>query len=87
MMRNRETAGLRKDVPQAIPENGNRNGINMRDLLAHDIGTSGDKATLFDEEGRLLGSVIKNYDVHIFNGNWAEQDAEEWWREIGRAHV
>lgn len=54
----------------------------MRYLLAHDIGTSGDKATLFDEGGRLLGSVIKNYDVHIFNGNWAEQDAEEWWRAV-----
>lgn len=54
----------------------------MRYLIAHDIGTSGDKATLFDEEGRLLGSATKGYEVHIFHGNWAEQDAGDWWDAV-----
>ncbi len=56
----------------------------MRYLIAHDIGTSGDKATLFDEQGSLLGSVTENYDVHIFRGNWAEQDADDWWKAVCR---
>ena len=30
----------------------------MRYLLAHDIGTSGDKATLFAEDGTLIGSIL-----------------------------
>lgn len=54
----------------------------MRYLIAHDIGTSGDKATLFDEQGRLLGSVTENYEVHIFHGNWAEQNADDWWQAV-----
>lgn len=54
----------------------------MRYLIAHDLGTSGDKATLFDEEGKLLESVTETYDVHIFHGNWAEQDAQDWWRAV-----
>lgn len=54
----------------------------MRYLIAHDLGTSGDKATLFDEMGKLLGSVQQNYEVHIFHGNWAEQDSEDWWKAV-----
>lgn len=48
-------------------------------LLAHDLGTSGDKATLFTTEGELVDSKIESYPVHYYNGNWAEQDAEDWW--------
>ena len=32
----------------------------MRYLLAHDIGTSGDKATLFAEDGTLLAASLGN---------------------------
>jgi sugar (pentulose or hexulose) kinase len=30
-------------------------------LLAHDLGTTGDKATLFDEKGALLASAFAPY--------------------------
>ena len=40
-------------------------------LLAHDLGTSGDKATLFTTEGELVDSEIESYPVHYYNGNWA----------------
>ena len=33
-------------------------------LLAHDLGTSGDKATLFTTEGELVDSEIESYPVH-----------------------
>lgn len=51
----------------------------MKYLLAHDLGTSGDKASLFTEEGTLLGSKVAPYQVYYFNRNWAEQDAGDWW--------
>ena len=48
-------------------------------LIAHDLGTSGDKATLFDLDGRLLHSVTHSYPTHFFHGNWAEQNPLDWW--------
>lgn len=54
----------------------------MKYLLAHDIGTSGNKATLFAEDGRLLDSNVYAYETRYFNGNWAEQDAEDWWKAV-----
>ena len=46
-------------------------------LLAHDLGTSGNKSTLYTPEGRLVASVTCSYPTHYFNGNWAEQDPED----------
>ncbi|MDD2956298.1 MAG: FGGY-family carbohydrate kinase [Oscillospiraceae bacterium] len=51
-----------------------------RYLLAHDVGTSADKATLFTQDGVAVRSALAPYPVHYFNGNWAEQDAMDWWR-------
>jgi len=55
----------------------------MKDyLLAHDLGTSGDKATLFTTEGTLVRSVTAPYGTRYFNSNWSEQDPEEWWKAV-----
>lgn len=54
----------------------------MKYILAHDIGTSGNKATLFNEEGKMVSSEVFSYDCHYFNDNWAEQDPEDWWKAI-----
>lgn len=51
-------------------------------LLAHDLGTSGNKATLFTSEGTLVKSCVHSYPTDYFNNNWAEQDADHWWRAI-----
>lgn len=51
-------------------------------ILAHDLGTSGNKASLFTVEGKLMGSQVFAYDVNYFNGTWAEQDAEDWWKAV-----
>jgi xylulokinase len=53
-----------------------------RYLLAHDLGTSGNKATLFSESGQLISSVVASYDTHYFNVNWAEQNPEDWWQAV-----
>jgi len=51
-------------------------------ILAHDLGTSGNKATLFTTDGELVRSVVAPYEARFFNGNWAEQDPEDWWRAV-----
>jgi len=51
-------------------------------LLAHDLGTSGDKATLFTSEGRLVASRTHAYPTSYTNANWAEQNPEDWWQAV-----
>jgi len=51
-------------------------------LLAHDLGTSGNKATLYALDGTLVASTTCPYDTRFFNGNWAEQEPADWWKAI-----
>jgi xylulokinase len=51
-------------------------------ILAHDLGTSGNKATLFSENGKMIGSYVSSYDTNYFNDTWVEQDAEDWWKAV-----
>ena len=54
----------------------------MKYILAHDLGTSGNKATLFSKEGRLLGSTVFSYPTNYFRQTWAEQNPEDWWQAV-----
>lgn len=54
----------------------------MKYIIAHDLGTSGNKATLFSQEGKLIDSCIHTYPVHYFNENFAEQNADDWWDAV-----
>jgi len=52
-------------------------------LLAHDLGTTGNKATLFDaEEGLALASTFEAYPTFYPQPAWAEQDPADWERAI-----
>lgn len=51
-------------------------------LLAHDLGTSGNKATLFTTDGELIRSCVSGYSTRYYNGNWAEQNPEDWWKAV-----
>lgn len=51
-------------------------------ILAHDLGTSGNKATLFRTDGRMVGSCTFPYDVYYDYPLWAEQDADDWWNAV-----
>ena len=53
-----------------------------RYVLAHDLGTTGDKASLYDAEGRLVGSSFAAYDTEYARPRWAEQDPDAWWRAV-----
>lgn len=54
----------------------------MKYLLAHDLGTSGNKATLYSTDGQLVGSSVKAYGLHVTNNNWAEQNPNDWWQAV-----
>jgi xylulokinase len=51
-------------------------------LIAHDLGTSGNKATLFTTDGELVKSTVASYDTHYFNANFVEQDPNDWWKAV-----
>jgi xylulokinase len=51
-------------------------------ILAHDLGTTGNKATLFDTAGRAVASAFEGYETAYPRANWAEQDAADWRRAI-----
>ncbi len=48
-------------------------------ILAHDLGTSGNKASIFSVDGEMIGSRISPYPTHYFNEKWVEQNPEDWW--------
>jgi len=51
-------------------------------ILAHDLGTSGNKATLFSLDGELGASVLYEYDVSYPHDGWVEQDPEDFWKAV-----
>jgi xylulokinase len=51
-------------------------------ILAHDLGTTGNKASLYDAEGNLLGSRLSEYSTVFENTGWAEQNPEDWWQAV-----
>lgn len=51
-------------------------------VLAHDLGTTGNKATLFDAQGNLVGSALVGYPTAYPQPNWAEQQPDDWWRAV-----
>ena len=56
-----------------------------RFILAHDLGTTGNKASLFDDEGRLIASTFSGYETTHPQPTWAEQDPNDWWLAVTNA--
>ncbi|MEG1908988.1 MAG: xylulokinase [Oscillospiraceae bacterium] len=52
----------------------------MKYLIGIDLGTSGTKTVLFDENGKSLASATAEYPLHQPKNGWAEQDPADWWR-------
>jgi xylulokinase len=51
-------------------------------IIAHDLGTTGNKASLHHDDGRLVASVTVPYPAHFAAGGVAEQDPAEWWEAV-----
>lgn len=51
-------------------------------IIAHDLGTTGNKASLHHPDGRLQDAVTVNYPAHFATGGIAEQDPDDWWNAV-----
>jgi xylulokinase len=50
-------------------------------FLGMDVGTSGTRAVLVDEQGRIVSSASEEHaPFRTEHPGWAEQDPEDWWR-------
>lgn len=54
----------------------------MSFLLGIDVGTSGTKTVLFDENGNALASSLGEYPLYQPKNGWAEQEPEDWWKAV-----
>lgn len=54
----------------------------MRYVLGIDIGTSGTKTVLFDEQGNPIASASREYPLYQPQNGWAEQDPKDWWAAV-----
>jgi len=51
----------------------------MKYVLGIDLGTSGTKTVLFDQEGHGICSATVEYPMYQPHNGWAEQDPKDWW--------
>ncbi|MGC8779011.1 MAG: xylulokinase, partial [Candidatus Caldatribacteriaceae bacterium] len=51
-------------------------------IIAHDLGTTGNKATLFDEEGNCIASSFSGYETYFPDALSVEQDALSYWKAV-----
>ena len=53
-------------------------------LLGIDVGTTGCKAAVFSESGRLIASAYEEYDIQRPQPGWAELDSQRVWELVKR---
>lgn len=53
-----------------------------RYILAHDIGTSSDKAVLVRFDGSIRATASAPYPTHYPNPAWVEQDPADYWKAV-----
>ena len=51
----------------------------MKYVLGIDLGTSGTKTVLFDQNGTAMASATVEYPMYQPHNGWAEQDPKDWW--------
>lgn len=51
-------------------------------ILTHDLGTSGNKAVLFDMNLKVISQIKITYPLYYPKPGWAEQNAEDYWDAV-----
>ncbi len=51
-------------------------------ILSHNLGTTGDKAVVYDEKGNVISSWLSLYRVIYREGGKVEQDPKDWWNAV-----
>ncbi|MBI0420033.1 MAG: FGGY-family carbohydrate kinase [Nitrosospira sp.] len=54
-------------------------------IIAHDLGTTSNKASLHSDDGKMLQHCTVSYPAHFASGGVAEQNPMDWWGAIGTA--
>ena len=54
----------------------------MNYLLGVDLGTSGTKTVLFDEDGNVIASKTIEYPLYQEKNGWAEQEPLDWYNAV-----
>src|SRR4029079_16454964 len=57
----------------------------MAHLLGIDIGTSGTKTLICDEDGTVLATATAEHPIFSPKPGWSEQNPEDWWQSTGKA--
>ena len=53
-----------------------------RYILAYDLGTGGNKSSLYDLDGKCLSECFEAYPTYYPKSGWHEQRPEDWWRAV-----
>lgn len=53
-------------------------------VIAHDVGTGGNKAVLVRTDGALVGSAVERYPTYSSRPGWVEQEPDDWWSSVTR---
>ena len=51
-------------------------------ILGHELGSSGDKAGIFDKHGKVLAEAYCTYETFFAADGGAVQKAEDWWKAV-----
>ena len=51
-------------------------------LLAYDLGTGGNKASLYDVQGNCVAESFVAYQTYFPKSGWHEQRPEDWWNAV-----
>jgi xylulokinase len=54
-------------------------------LLGIDIGTSGTKTLICDDDGAVLATATAEHPIHSPKPGWSEQNPADWWHAVGVA--
>jgi len=54
----------------------------METILAYDLGTGGNKASLYDAKGKLLAATFVAYETLYPQPDWHEQRPADWWESV-----
>jgi len=57
----------------------------MAHLLGIDIGTSGTKTLVCDEDGKVLATAMAEHPIYSPKPGWSEQHPEDWWQATIKA--
>ena len=54
----------------------------MAYLMGIDLGTSGTKTVLFDTDGTIVASALREYPLYQPKPGWAEQEPLDWYHAV-----